>query len=83
MEEFDEKLPLSQYQRRISAVMNMLDVEMFRLPDDSEVRKDMQYLHALLDIVYGSADLCGSGYEARAKDFEETKQIISKMELMK
>lgn len=72
---------MDYYSSEISGLMSALAGDMMNLSDESEEYKDKQYLHALLDIVYGVTDLPGDP-EERLKNLEVTKQLVENLEVM-
>ena len=66
----------------IGKMMSGIETKMTQLSDQSEEYKDLQYVVALLDIIYGSTDLVGSGFEARDRDLNAVRNSINKLEVM-
>lgn len=62
-------------------MMTYVEQQMLSLDDDSEMYKDLQYFHALLDIVYGSTEEYG-GYENRKKDLLAVKHAVGNLTVM-
>ena len=66
----------------IRLMMQSGEAEMKAINYESEEYKDLQYVVALLDIIYGSTDLVGSGFDAREKDLTAVRNSINKLEVM-
>ena len=73
---------LEEFGISIRLMMQSGEAEMKAIQDGSEEYKDLQYVVALIDIIYGSTDLIGSGFDAREKDLNAVRNSINKLEVM-
>ena len=73
---------LAGYASCISHMMKELEKAMEDRVDTTDEYKNRQYLHAMLDIVYGITDLDDAGSEQRQANLEETKRLVAKLEVM-
>ena len=73
---------LNEYGSALRGIMKTLADDMLVINEDSEQYKDAQYFLELVDIIYGSTDLIGSGFDAREKDLNAVRNSINKLEVM-
>ena len=75
-------MKLEEYGRKLYKIHKEIEDQLMTMDDTSEEYKDLQYFNELLDLVWGSSDLKGEGYEERQKDLEAVKDLINRMEVM-
>ena len=74
---------LEEYGNKLWSIIAELTKDMLTMQEDSERYKDAQYFLELVDIIYGSTELCAAGSSAREKDLNTVKIMINKLEVMK